>query len=191
MALCAGKRKFTLRQVPSQRGETWQVKNLRFSFTVRASIPKSSWHCPRCPSGRAGSLEFLKDDQAEILVFVGECEEALAEPVDSDNGADKHSPVDINLTLGVLGIKRHDHLHCHRCRHIAVEVNFGGKTKHRKFSPSTTVGVVTQWARRKFRLDEAAAAEYVLQLCNSVEQPRSDRHLGELVRGSAQSASSR
>ena len=72
-------------------------------------------------------------------------------------------------------------MHFHRCRHAEVEVNFGAKTKRRKFSPATTIGVVTQWARRKFHLDAAAASEYVLRLCNSTEQPRSDKHLGELV----------
>ncbi|MGA2704147.1 MAG: hypothetical protein ABSH35_23985 [Isosphaeraceae bacterium] len=125
--------------------------------------------------------EFLKEGQDDILVFVGEGEEALAQPDEIEDGADEHAPVDVDLTLEVLEIKRHHHVHCHRCRHVAVEVNFGGKTKHRRFSPSATDGVVAQWARKKFHLDAAAAAEYVLQLCNSTEQPRSDKHLGELV----------
>ncbi|MFZ3327502.1 MAG: hypothetical protein WA231_17175 [Methylocella sp.] len=63
-----------------------------------------------------------------------------------------------------------------------VEVNFGGKTKRHKFSPATTIAVVTEWARKKFpNLDAAAAAEYVLQICGTTAQPRSDEHLGELV----------
>jgi hypothetical protein len=73
-------------------------------------------------------------------------------------------------------------VHRHHCRHVAVDVNFGGKTKRHKFSPATTVGVVTQWARKKFHnLDPAAAAEYVLQIVGTSTQPRSDEHLGELV----------
>lgn len=73
-------------------------------------------------------------------------------------------------------------MHCHHCWHVVVEVNFGGKTKRHKFSPATTIAVVTEWARKKFpNLDAAAAAEYVLQICGTTAQPRSDEHLGELV----------
>ena len=126
-------------------------------------------------------LGVIREGQEDILVFVGECEECLKEPDEIEDGADEHAPVDIGLTLEALKLHRHRHIHCHRCRHVAVEVNFGGKTKRHRFSPATTVGVVTEWARRKLRLDAAAAAEYVLQICNGTEQPRSDQHLGELV----------
>ena len=126
-------------------------------------------------------FEVIKQGQDDILVFVGECDEALAEPDEIESGADKQAPVDITLTLEKLELKRHHHVHCHRCRHVAVEVNFVGKTKHRKFSPAATIGVVAQWARKKFHLDPASASEYVLQICHSTDQPRSDKHLGELV----------
>jgi hypothetical protein len=126
-------------------------------------------------------VDVFKDNEGELLVFVGECDEALREPDDIEEGADEHGPVDANLTVEALELRKHRHLHLHRCRHVKIEVNFGGKTKRRNFSPATTVGVVTQWARKKFHLDPASAAEYVLQICNSTERPRSDRHLGELV----------
>lgn len=118
-----------------------------------------------------------------MFVFVGECSEGLAEPIDAEDGADKQSSVDVDLTLEALDIGRHRHVHVHTCKHILVEVNFGGNTKRRSFSPATTIEVVTTWARKKFRLEAAAASEYVLQLCNGTEQPRSDRHLGELADG--------
>jgi hypothetical protein len=126
-------------------------------------------------------LEVIKPGQNDLLVFVGESEEALHEPLELEDGKDEHAPVDLALTVEVVDLKRHRHVHIHRCRHIAVAVNFGGDTRRRRFSPATTVGVVTQWARRKFRLDPAAAAEYVLQLCNSSDRPRPDKHLGELA----------
>jgi hypothetical protein len=127
--------------------------------------------------------EVFRNGQDGIFVFVGECEEALSEPREIDDGADQQRPVDIDLTLEVLEIHRHRHVHVHHCRHIAVEVNFGGKTKQHRFSPATTVGVVTEWARKKFSdLDPAAIAEYVLEICGTTTQPRSNEHLGELVR---------
>lgn len=128
-------------------------------------------------------LEVIREEPDGLHVFVGECVEALNEEDETDNGADEQAPVDIDLTLAVLEIHRHRHVHVHRCRHIAVDVNFGGKTKRHRFSPNTTVGVATEWARRKFHLDPAAAGEYVLQLCGSPVQPRSDEHLGDLVQG--------
>ncbi len=127
---------------------------------------------------RAGVLQQGQDD---ILVFVGECEDALHAPADVEDGADEHDPVDANLTLEMLALHRHRHVHCHRCRRVGVDVNFGGRTRRRKFSPATTVSVVTRWARKALRLDDAAAAEYVLRLCGTNDQPRPDKHLGELV----------
>lgn len=127
---------------------------------------------------RAG---FLQEGEDDVLVFVGESEESLHEPTDLEDGTDEQAPVDANLTLEALALHRHHHVHCHRCRHVAVEVNFSGQTKRRKFSPTTTVATVTRWARKKLHLDDAAAAEYVLRLCGTTDQPRLDKHLGELV----------
>lgn len=128
-------------------------------------------------------FDVIRETPDDVFVFVGECEEALRESVGTDDGADEHAPVDINLTLAVLDIRRHRHVHVHRCRHVAVEVNFGGETKKHRFSPATTIGVLTQWARKKFpKLDAAAAAELVLQICNSKTVPLQQEHLGELVK---------
>jgi hypothetical protein len=138
-------------------------------------------HTLRDTLTRAG---LVRHTQADTLVFVGECEVALSEADDVENGADIHAPADIDLTLEALTVCQHHAIHCHHCRHIAVEVNFGSKTKARKFSPATTVGVVTRWARRKFHLDPASASEYVLQVLGTTTQPRSDEHLGSILPGS-------
>lgn len=123
----------------------------------------------------------LPPGERDVLVFIGESEDALAESDDVDDGTDRHEPADIRLTVEALGVARHRHVHIHSCRHIATKVNFGGKTKHHRFSPATTIAVVTQWSRKKFHLEPAAAAEYVLQVCNSRTNPRPDQYLGELV----------
>jgi hypothetical protein len=130
-------------------------------------------------------LKVFEERPDGLHVFVGECVEALKEADEIDDGTDVHAPVDIDLTLAVLEIHRHRHVHVHRCRHVAVAVHFGGKSKRHRFAPNTTVGVATDWARRKFHLDPAVAGEYVLQLAGSPVQPRSDEHLGDLVHGDA------
>jgi hypothetical protein len=121
-------------------------------------------------------------------VFVGECEEALSETVEVEEGVDTHATVDINLKLAVLELEWHRHVNIHCCRHIVIDVNFGGETKRHKFSPNTTVGIATEWARKKFQLDPALACEFVLQQCGSTVQPRSDEHLGDVVKGESCSA---
>jgi len=139
----------------------------------------------------AGPQEVLRDvlvrtgimsqGQEDLLVFVGEWDEALNERDDIDDGEDSHPPVDLSLTTGALELLRHRHVHVHKCKRVAVEVHFNGLTKRHRFSPATTIAVITKWARTKFKLDPAAGAEYVLQICNTTKQPRPSDHLGELV----------
>ncbi len=128
---------------------------------------------------RAG---IIREGGDEIFVFVGEFEGALMEPPDVEDGEDRHEPVDIDLTIEVLAIERHQHIHCHTCHRVALDVAFNGKTKRHRFSPSATVATATQWARKKFRLDPAAAADYVLEICGTTDKPRPDKHLGEVVK---------
>ena len=122
-------------------------------------------------------LEVRLDGAHDILVFVGECDHALTE------GEDSHQPADLDLTLAELELDKHHHLHCSRCHEIATLIHFSEKELHRKFSPATTVEVATQWARTNLRLDAAAAAEFVLRLSDTKEQPRPSQHLGELLPG--------
>jgi len=125
------------------------------------------------------------EGEEDVLVFVGESEDALTEPDEVEDGADRHGPVDVLLTVEVLELKRRRHVHVHRCRHVAVKVNYGSGTKRHRFSPNTTIAVVAQWARKKFHLDLVAGAEYVLQICDSQIQPRPEQHLGDLEQAAA------
>jgi hypothetical protein len=130
-------------------------------------------------------LEIIREQPDGLYIFVGESVEALTEADEVEDGADQAVTVDIEQTIAVLEIERHRHVHVHPCRHITVEVNFGGKAKKHRFAPNATVGVATEWARRKLHLDKAIAHEYVLQLCGTKVQPRSTEHLGDLVEGKA------
>ena len=126
---------------------------------------------------RAGAVE---KGQTDPLVFVGESDEAIREPDAACDCAKQHGPVDTALPIRDLDPELH-HLHCYSCSEVAVDVNFLDRTERRKFSPVTTVAVVTTWACTKLGLDDAAAADYVLRLCGTVQQPRPDKYLGELA----------
>ena len=153
-----------------------------FEFYVHRRGEKPSVVGARRGQSLRSLLGLDGETQTETLfVFVGECVEGLEADIEVDDGADEHLPVEIDLTVEVLEIERCRHVHVHTCRHIAVEVSFLGKTKRRRFSPATTIGVVTIWARKALKLDPAAAAEYVLQICGTKIQPRSDEHLGEVA----------
>ena len=118
--------------------------------------------------GRAG-IESL----ADLHVFVGE-----------SDGKNDHDPVDPDVPLDTLDVQQR-HVHCYPCPDVVVDVNFGGQTEQWKFSPATTIGVVTRQAHRKFLRNDAAASDYVLRLCGTNErQPRFDEYLGELVQAS-------
>ncbi len=125
-------------------------------------------------------VEVLGTSEQDVVIFVGECTEALDEPDDVDGGEDAQAPADIDLTIEVLDLKRHRHVHHHPCRRIAVKVNFGEKTKGYSFSPAATVKTVTVWACKKFHIDAASTSEYVLQFCETTNQPRTDLHLSQL-----------
>lgn len=118
---------------------------------------------------------------ADALVFVGEWTEALKEEIDVENGKDTHEPVNATQMLDQLKIRNHDHVHCHKCHRIATGINYGSQTKRHQFSPATTIEVITKWAKKKLKLDDAAAAELVLQICGTTDRPRPNQHLGELV----------
>ncbi len=117
----------------------------------------------------------------EVFAFVGEGDDSLRDGGDEDDELeDAHEVVKIERKLKDLHVKPHDHVHCYHCRRIMVTVHHGSKEKKRKFSPAATIQTVTQWARRKFKLTDAAADELMLQICDTKIMPRADQRLGEL-----------
>lgn len=100
---------------------------------------------------------------------------------DADDGEDAHEPTDPSRLVGELGIRRGGHVHCHRCRRVAVTVHYQQHTARRRFSPAATVGTATSWAHHRFKITDTDKVNFVLQVCDSDRRPRPDEHLGELV----------
>jgi hypothetical protein len=118
----------------------------------------------------------------ESHIFTGECSDSLGSNFDDEDGEDGHQPADQSRTLKELGhVVKHGHIHVNTCRRIAVTVNYQSRTLRRRFSPATRIEVVTQWARRVFRLNDVDAANHVLRICGTENQPRPTQHLGEIV----------
>lgn len=95
---------------------------------------------------------------------------------------DSDETLELNTNLISAGIANRSRIHVHRCRRIEILVNFQNRNARRPFPPSATVGRVKNWAAREFGLEGVDAAEHVLQICNSIERPAEDIHIGSLVR---------
>jgi hypothetical protein len=139
---------------------------------------------PRAVSGRPE--EVLKDVLVRLdaapadgqFVFVGEALEEIRSPEAEE---DTHQPVDVELTLKVLDISRHKHVHTRAVRRVEVIVFFNANHHKHRFSPAATVTTVTSWAKKRFGIDPAAGADMVLAQRPSGSVPRPDEHLGELL----------
>ena len=119
----------------------------------------------------------LDDD---IQVCLGDAEDL---PQLDDSDEDELEPIDLGLKPGEVGLQKHGHLTCHRCRAIKVEVSYNCEDVTRRFRPSATIERVTRWAVRRLGLDAAAAQDLELQFCDSETRPRPEERLGELVSG--------
>ena len=122
--------------------------------------------------------------QTDLSTFVGESTACLKHADDErDDIEDEPEEAPLGRALVDLGARkgRGIHVHCHRCRKVVVEIHYRDKTKRHRFSPSTTVATVIEWARRKFRLTDPDNAKLRLQVCGSTDRPALDRHLGEIT----------
>lgn len=105
------------------------------------------------------------DIDAETLVFL----------------EDDEAPLDEVTTLGSLDGTHGVRLHLHHCRRIAVKVTYSGRTVEHAFGPGTTVGAVKRRAAEKLGIPKDDAAELMLQIAGTREQPDIDMHIGTLA----------
>jgi hypothetical protein len=110
-------------------------------------------------------------------------------PVDDSMAAavfleNEEEPVkDIEKTIKSVGIHHRKRIHVHRCRKIAVTVNFNSEQKMREFPASATIKRVHRWAvgENGFKLDDQDATEHALQLCGTDVRPDEEKHVGTLT----------
>lgn len=101
----------------------------------------------------------------EAAVFLEDQDEPLADAVTVESVAGKH------------GVR----LHLHRCRRVGVKVTYSGRVVEHVFGPGTTVGTVKKWAAREFGILKEDAAELILQIVATHDQPDVDVHIGTLA----------
>lgn len=94
---------------------------------------------------------------------------------------DQDEPLRLDAKLKDVGISHRHRIHCHRCRHVKVSVNFNQGTKERSFPSSTTIKKIKKWADDQFELKGVDATEHALQVCGTSNRPDLDVHVGTLV----------
>jgi hypothetical protein len=94
---------------------------------------------------------------------------------------DQDDPLADAVTVGALAGKHGARLHVHRCRRMAVKVTYSGRTVQHAFGPGRTVGAVKKWAAKELGISKEDAAELILQIAGTHEQPDVDVHIGTLA----------
>lgn len=100
----------------------------------------------------------------EILVFI----ENEEEPIKKDRPG------------GDIGLKKRIHLHCHRCKKIAVTIIYNGEDKLFHFEPSATGKKILKKAIAAFNINEHDAGDYLLKLDDKTILQPSD-HIGSFA----------
>jgi hypothetical protein len=94
---------------------------------------------------------------------------------------DSDEPVADSATVESLAGKHGVRLHVHRCRRVGVKVAYSGRTVERVFGPGRTVGSVKNWAAKELSISKEDAAELILQIAGTKDQPDVDVHIGTLA----------
>lgn len=94
---------------------------------------------------------------------------------------DREEPLNDATTLESLAGKHGARMHVHRCRRVGVKVTYSGRTVEHVFGPGTTVGAVKSFAAAKLGIPKEDAAELILQITGTHEQPDVDVHIGTLA----------
>ena len=94
---------------------------------------------------------------------------------------DQDEPLADAATVASLAGKHGVRLHVHRCRRVAVKVTYSSRVVEHVFGPGRTVGAVKKWAAKELGIAKEDAAELILQIAGTHEQPDVDVHIGTLA----------
>ena len=94
---------------------------------------------------------------------------------------DQDEPLADAATVASIAGKHGVRLHVHRCRRVAVKVTYSGRAVEHVFGPGRTVGAVKKWAAKELGIPKEDAAELILQIAGTQEQPDVDVHIGTLA----------
>ena len=94
---------------------------------------------------------------------------------------DSDEPVADSATVESLAGKHGVRLHVHRCPRVGVKVAYSGRTVERVFGLGRTVGSVKSWAAKELGIPKEDAAELILQIAGTKDQPDVDVHIGTLA----------
>ena len=126
-----------------------------------------------------------KDIVADIVKVA--CEHGLDIPEDSEVFIfveNTDVPLELDVKIDEAGLTDRSRVHIHRCKEVEVTINYRRDEKKGFFPPSATVDWVKEWAVGKDQYDMSPvdAAEHVLKVCNSGDQPDEDVHIGTLAK---------
>ena len=93
-------------------------------------------------------------------------------------------PLELGLKINEVGLAPRSRVHIHRCESVEVTVNYNQDQKKGIFPPSATVDWVKEWAvgKDQYEMSPVDAAEHVLKVCISGDQPDGEVHIGTLVK---------
>ena len=94
---------------------------------------------------------------------------------------DQDEPLADGVTVESLAGKHGARLHIHRCRRVGFKVTYSGRVVERTFGPGRAIGAVKQWAAKELGIHKEDAAELILQIAGTHEQPDADVHIGTLA----------
>ena len=102
-----------------------------------------------------------------------------------DNSAwleDTDEPLDPTNVLANV-VKDNAHIHFNRCRRVEVTVNFAGKERSRKFTPSATIQAVRRWAVGPdgFDLPAKERPKHEVGVCGTGNIAERTDHVGTLA----------
>lgn len=93
---------------------------------------------------------------------------------------DTDDPMQKNHSAEKSGVKKRSHIHCHRCKKVAVTIFYNGEDKLFHFPPSATAKNVLKKAIHAFNIKEADAGDYLLKLDDKTVLQATD-HIGSFV----------